>query len=262
MAPSGKAVVEAVDIDLTALEARERREIAFWSESENERPGEFGLDLLTHKMSEARIFLAKFEEHRALFEQAGTIVELGGGQCWPSCMVKHEVGSGAMVIGTDIAPDAVISSPQWEHVIGARLDGRAACRSNATPFASGAIDLVFAFAAAHHFGAHRSTLHEIARILRPGGHALYLYEPGVRDWLYPIALRRVMAKRPVVPEDLIRYRKLEELADDAGLDARVTFAPTTTYRGAVETVYYLGLQRLRVLQKVLPCTVDILFTKR
>lgn len=40
------------------------------------------------------------------------------------------------------------------------------------------------------------------------------------------------------------------------------FAPSTTYRGGVETVYYLGLQRLRFLQRVLPCTVDSLFTRR
>ena len=244
------------------VEQREKQEISFWTESENERPGAFGLDLLTHKMSEARIFLEKFEKYRALFENAATIVELGGGQCWPSCMVKHELGDRARVIGTDIAHDAVVSAPQWEHVIGARLDGLTACRSNATPFATGSVDLVFVFAAAHHFGAHRSTLAEIARILPPGGHALYAYEPGALDWIYPLALRRVMAKRPVVPEDLLRYRNIERLADECGLDAQVTFSPSTTYRGGVETVYYLGLQRLPFLQRVLPCTVDILFTRR
>ncbi|MEP6622895.1 MAG: class I SAM-dependent methyltransferase [Acidimicrobiia bacterium] len=244
-----------------ALDARERSEISFWTESEDERPGAFGLDLLTHKMSEARIFLEKLERYRELFAGARTILELGGGQCWPSCMVKHEVGAHARVIGTDIAPDAVVSTPQWEHVIGARIDGRAACRSNAIPCADGSVDLVFAFAAAHHFGAHRSTLREIERVLAPGGHALYLHEPGSRDWIYPLALKRVTAKRPVVPEDLLRYRHLVELATEIGLDARVEFSPTLTYRGGVETVYYLGLRKLRFLQNLLPCTVDLIFTK-
>ncbi len=244
-----------------SIEARERREISFWSESESERPGAFGLDLLTHKMSEARIFLEKLERYRDLFAAANTIVELGGGQCWPSCMVKHEFEQ-AQVIGTDIAPDAVVSAPQWEHVIGARLDGRVACRSNAIPFADGSVDLLFVFAAAHHFGAHRSTLHEIKRVLVPGGHALYLHEPGSRDWIYPLALKRVMAKRPVVSEDLLRYPHLVELATECGLDTRVEFSPTLTYRAGVETVYYLALQKLRVLQRVLPCTVDLVFTKR
>ena len=77
---------EAAVVDLVALEARERREMAFWRESENERPGAFDLDLLTHKMSEARIFLDRLDHHRARFDQATTIVELGGGQLWTSCI--------------------------------------------------------------------------------------------------------------------------------------------------------------------------------
>jgi len=253
---------EAAVVDLVALEARERREMAFWRESENERPGAFDLDLLTHKMSEARIFLDRLDHHRARFDQATTIVELGGGQLWTSCMVKHEVGDRATVIGTDIAPDAVVSSPQWAQVVGAAPDARLACRSHATPFAAGSVDLVFVFAAAHHFGAPAETLAELSRILRPGGHALYLYEPGVREFLYPLALRRVMAKRPVVPEDLVKYREIERLAPECGLDARVEFVPSTTYRGGVETAYYLVLQRIPPLQRLLPCTVDIVFTKR
>ncbi|MGZ6897962.1 MAG: class I SAM-dependent methyltransferase [Acidimicrobiia bacterium] len=247
---------------MTEQAERERREIAFWRESEDERPGAFGLDLLTHKMSEARIFLARFAGHSDLFERASTIVELGGGQLWTSCMVKHEVGTSATVIGTDIAPDAVVSSPQWSGVVGAAPDARLACRSSAVPLADASVDLVFCFAAAHHFGDQRATLQEVARILRPGGHALYLYEPGVRELLYPLALRRVMAKRPVVPEDLIKYRELARMAPECGLDLEVQFVPSTTYRGSVETVYYLALSKLRPLQRVLPCTVDLVFTRR
>ncbi len=239
---------------------RERREIDFWSTSEQERPGQFGLDLLTHKMSEARVFLEKLDRFALLFDAADSILELGGGQCWPSVMVKHEFPR-SRVIGTDIAPAAVSSAPRWEHVIGARLDGRAACRSNQIPVADESIDLAFAFAAAHHFGAHRTTLRELARVLRPGGHALYLHEPGVRGFLYRLALKRVMAKRPVVPEDLLRYREIEVLARDAGLGCEIEFAPTTTYRGGVETVYYLGMQRIPPLQRLLPCTIDVVLTK-
>ena len=242
------------------LDERERQEIAFWSASEQERPGAFGLDLLTHKMSEARIFLEKLDRFALLFDDARTILEIGGGQCWPSVMVKRQFPAAA-VIGTDIAPDAVTSAPQWEHVVESHLDGRAACRSHQLPFADGTIDLAFTFAAAHHFGAHRSTLRELARVLRPGGHALYLYEPGVRAFLYKLALKRVMAKRPVVPEDLLRYRELEHLALESGLRCEIQFAPTTTYRGGIETVYYLGLQRIPPLQRILPCTIDVVLTK-
>jgi SAM-dependent methyltransferase len=243
-------------------ESRERREIDFWSESESERPGEFSVDLVTHKLSEARVFLEKLAAFRDHFEGANVIVELGGGQCWTSCIVKRELGATRRVFGTDIAPDAVVSVRRWEALFDTQLDGALATRSYATPFRDGSVDLVFVFAAAHHFGSHRRTLGEIARILRPGGVGLYLHEPGCRDWIYPVAYRRVMAKRPVVPEDVLRYRHIASLADEAGLDAEVRHAPTTTYRGAMETVYYLALQKLRPLQDVLPCSVDIIFRKR
>jgi hypothetical protein len=76
------------------------------------------------------------------------------------------------------------------------------------------------------------------------------------------ALKRVLAKLPVVPEDVLRYRHLMELAQEAGLVPELHYAPTTTYRGGVETVYYLGLQRLPPLQRLLPCTFDMVFEKR
>jgi hypothetical protein len=98
-------------------------------------------------------------------------------------------------------------------------------------------------------------------VLRPGGTALYLHEPACRRWIYPLAYRRVMRKRPVVPEDVLRYPEIVALAREAGLLADVRFAPTTTYRGPVETIYYLGLAKLPPLQRVLPCTVDFVFTK-
>jgi SAM-dependent methyltransferase len=241
---------------------REHEEIAFWSQSADERPGAFGLDLLTHKMSEARIFLERFARHRQRFERASTILEVGGGQLWTSCMVKRELGGRVTVIGSDIAPDAVVSSPQWARVVEAAPDARLACRSREIPLADASVDLVFCFAAAHHFGDQRAALAEIARVLRPGGQALYLYEPGVREFLYPLALRRVTAKRPAVPEDLIKYRDVERIGPELGLDVEVEFVTSTTYRGAIETAYYLVLSHAPPLQRLLPCTMDLVFTRR
>ncbi len=241
---------------------REQREREFWATSPDERPGAFSLALLTHKMGEARVLLEKLDAFRDLFEGATTILELGAGQAWASCAIAHTLGSGRRIVGTDIAFDAVVSYPRWEQLLDGRLTGVTACRSAALPFADASVDLAFAFAAAHHFGSHRATLFEVARVLRPGGHALYLHEPACRPWIYPLAYRRVMRKRPVVPEDVLRYPEIVRLAGTAGLDTEVRFAPTTTYRAPVETVYYLALTKLRPLQRLLPCTVDFLFTKQ
>lgn len=244
-----------------AQRERELREARFWVESPAERPGTSSLEVLTQKLSEAAVVVEKLQRYGPLFRRAGTVLELGGGQGWVSCMVKHRLGDGATVIGSDIAPAAVASRPEWERVFGVGLDGALACRSYEVPVRSASIDLVVVFAAAHHFGAHRRTLEELARVLAPGGRALYLHEPGCRPYLYRLARRRVNAKRPAVPEDVLRYGHLVELAGRAGLAVEVHFAPTTTARGVVETLYYWVLQRAPWLQRVLPCTVDLVFTR-
>ena len=238
---------------------REQAERRYWHESATERPGAWSLELLTHKLAEARVLLEKLDCFDAELREARTILELGAGQGWASCIFKQQVGPATTVIASDLADDALESAGRWAHVIGAAPDGRVACRSAALPVADASVDLVVAFASAHHFGAHRRTLLEIARVLAPHGTALYLHEPACRAWVYPAAYRRVMAKRPAVPEDVLRYEEIVELAAAACLTTDVIFAPTTTYRAPLETLYYLALQRVPALQRLLPCTVDLVF---
>ncbi|MGH9158094.1 MAG: class I SAM-dependent methyltransferase [Acidimicrobiales bacterium] len=245
----------------TAQDDRERQEVRFWSESPTERPGAASLDVLTLKMAEARVLLEKFARFERELASATTILELGGGQCWVSCLVKRQFGEGRTVIGSDIAPGAVASVPEWERVLDVSLDGALACRSYEVPVRSGGVDLVLVFAAAHHFGAHRRTLAELARVLAPGGRILYLHEPGCRLYLHRAARRRVNNKRPVVPEDVLVYRRIAALGRAAGLSVELEFAPTLTARGAVETLYYGVLRRFPKLQHLLPCTVDLVITK-
>lgn len=246
---------------MTSQSDRERQEIEYWARSPTEAPGSDSLEVLTNKMSEARVLLEKFAAFSDTFQAAQVIVEVGGGQGWAAALVKAQFGPDKTVICSDLAADALVSSPRWERIVGVRLDGRVAARSSALPLVTASVDLVVVFAAAHHFGAHRRTCGEIARILKPGGRALYLHEPACRAYLYPWALRRVNCKRPEVPEDVLRYRHLVSLAADEGLVATVHHAPTTTYRGPVETLYYLLLSKIPGLRHVLPCSVDIVFQK-
>jgi SAM-dependent methyltransferase len=240
---------------------RERLEIDYWSQSTEEAPGSDSLDAFTNKMAEARVVLEKLDSYAEHFHEANTILEIGGGQCWISCMIKKQFGADKVVVGSDIAPEAVASLPEWERIFLLDLDGAAACRSYELPLRAESVDLVVVFAAAHHFGAHGRTLAELSRVLTPGGRVMYLHEPGCRRYIHWLARRRVMAKRPVVPEDVLVYRRLAQLAARNGLATDVIFAPTTTYRAAFETIYYLVLRRVRLLQHVLPCSVDIIFTK-
>lgn len=239
---------------------RESQEIDYWRESESERPGVDSLDAFTFKMTEARVFLEKMDAYADYFDRARTILELGGGQGWAACMISRQF-PGSTVVSTDIARDAVASLSEWERVFKVQLAGAAACRSYEIPLSDASVDLVVVFASAHHFGRHSRTFGELKRVLRPGGHALYLHEPACSDLLYDRALARVNRKRPVVQEDVLRYKHLARVGLRCGLGVEIIHVPSTTNRGAVETVYYLGLQRIPPLQKLLPCSVDIILSR-
>ena len=129
------------------------------------------------------------------------------------------------------------------------------------PEPDASVDVVFCFAAAHHFGTHRRTLAEIHRVLRAGGVAHYFYEPACPAYLHRAASWRVTHKRPEVPEDVLVYSRLIELGREVGLSAEVSFYPTFRRRGSVETLYYATLTALPPLRRALPCTANFSFRK-
>lgn len=183
-----------------------------------------------------------------------------GGQGWASCVFKR-LYPAARVVSTDISEYAVQSAARWERMLDVRLEGAYACRAYETREADASVDLVFTFAAAHHFLRHRSTLQEIARILKPGGRALYLYEPTTPQVLYRPAVWRVNRNRPEVPEDVLVPGKLVGIAGDVGLRAQIDYYPSVLKRGPTETMYYSVLRRLTFLQRMLPCTGHFVFDK-
>lgn len=238
-----------------ALAEKERLEIDAWAGKSVEHLGS-----VAAKFAESQAFLAKLGEYRSLFESAKTILEVGGGQGWAAGMVKR-LFPAATVYSSDISPHAVAQTPEWERILKVKLDGSFACRSYGVPLPDASVDLVFTFESAHHFVCHRRTLRELHRILRPGGTALYLREPGCPAWAYGLAHRRVNRKRPEVPEDVLRCRELQRLGREAGFEVSVRFDPSLIHRGPAETVYYAVLRKLRFLQPLLPCTADFRFRK-
>src|SRR5580692_6807484 len=238
----------------------ELRQIACWEHSPDESPNAESLPALARKFNESRVFLEKLDDFKDLFSSAADILELGAGQCWASCMVKRQLPA-ARVVATDIAPGAVASAHKWERLLGSKLDQIEVCKSYATPFLDNTFDLIFAFSAAHHFGDHEGTLKELRRLLRPGGSALYFHEPASPRVLYPFAYRRVNGKGCDYHEDVLIPAEIIEIARRYDLQGAVRFAPTLTARAPWETVYYLVLNRVRFLQQLFPCTVDLAFSK-
>ena len=246
------------------LGTRAERELEHWRTSPSERPGVFDPRNVVHKLAEAQALLEAIDRHRERFAAAQDVLELGGGQGWAACLVKSLFKGGRM-ISSDLSPDAVASVSIWEDVFRVRLDQVLACPSYEVPLEDGSVDLIFTFQAAHHFGAHRRTLAECRRLLRPEGALLYLHEPSAPGWIYSRAVARVNRKRAGyghdVVEDVLVPSELLRLASEIGLSGSVAFTPTLANRRPVEFLYYLALGRLKPLQRVLPCTADFVFRR-
>jgi SAM-dependent methyltransferase len=242
------------------LHRKEQIEIDYWRDSVAERPESDSIENLLNKMSDAPIFLECLTKHAGVFANAKTILELGAGQGWASCIVKLTYPR-ARVVATDISAFAIASIRKWEYVFRVKVDEAIASRSYEIQEPDATIDCMFCFASAHHFVAHRRTLAEMSRVLKPGGHCFYFYEPSCPAYIHRLAKWRVNRKRPDVPEDVLIFKKISQLAQSIGLRCSLEFYPSLLKRGPIEAVYYYGLQRMPFLQYLLPSTINYHFYK-
>jgi SAM-dependent methyltransferase len=242
------------------IQKRQDIEIQFWKNSPSENPESDSPHNIVNKMGEAGVFLQCYEQYKDLFQKSGTILELGGGQGWSSCLIK-KMQPQKQVYLSDISEYAVASAGKWERIFQTTIEKRFACRSYEIPLPDASVDLIYAFAAAHHFAMHRKTLSDILRVLKSGGSCVYLNEPVCPKILHRICFWRVNRKRPEVPEDVIVTRKLVGIAKELGLKVRVDYFPTMKNRGSIESLYFFVLGRFRLLNFFLPSTANFVFTK-
>lgn len=243
---------------MNTVRDRHQAEIDYWRTSVHESPESWSVHNIVNKVGDAGVFLHLLGRYSAAFR--GRIIELGAGQGWASCLVKRIIPS-ACVIATDISPHAIASAHKWERLWEARLDGAYSCKSYETREADASIDLAFCFASAHHFAAMPETLVEIARILKPGGSALFLYEPTSPSYLYPLARWRLNRIRQTVPEDVLVPADISRQAADAGLQVALDYCPSIEKRSPGATVYYSVLKAVPILQSILPCTGNFIFSR-
>lgn len=243
------------------LEEKETIEINHWKTSVYESPDTFSMQSILYKLREAGVFWEKLERYRHIFEQGDTILEIGAGQGWAGTLIKQQFPNKHVTV-SDISPYAIEVVSHWETFFTILLDKKIACKSYEISLDDNSVDIVFCYASAHHFVAHKKTLEEVYRILKKGGSLLYLHEPSCRRYIYPLAHWRVNKKRPAVPEDVLVYADMVQFAKECGFsEAAYRFDPTTLNRGVLEGMYYAMLQRIGVLKHVFPCTADYIFKK-
>ena len=240
---------------------KQKIEIEYWRNSQDESPGADSIHNIINKVSDAGVLLNCLNRHHEKIAHRGRVLELGGGQGWASCVYK-KLFPEIEITTTDISEFAIQSLPKWERLFEVKIDRSYACTSYEIRETDASIDQIFCFAAAHHFLAHKRTLHEISRTLKPGGKAFYFHEPSTPRYLYAPAYWRVNRKRPEVPEDVLITSELRRLADEAGLECQIDYYPSLVKRAPFETVYYFILGHIPILQRALPCSANIIFTKK
>jgi len=241
---------------------KEKIEIEYWKNHIYENPDTFTSNNIIYKLSEAKIFLDKIDKkYPEIFKNSKNILELGAGQGWASCIVKSKFPE-SKVISSDISPYAIESLHYWEKLFGVKIDQSIACKSCEVPIPAGSVDMVFTFQSFHHFGKYKETLVEIHRILRDGGVCLLLHEPVCSNMLHGLAHKRVNAKRPHVPEDVVKYKEIGAMSKDIGYKKiEIDFDPDVSNRQPLPALYYAVLSKIKPLQRILPCTANIILFK-
>jgi ubiquinone/menaquinone biosynthesis C-methylase UbiE len=227
-------------------------------------------DLFTNIVNKAN-YIRVFERLKPRLDLMGneTVLEMGGGHCWASAIIKRDYPK-CYVVASDLGPEAVRFAEKYESMLQVSIDEKWAFNCRQVPFDDEQFDRVFAFSAFHHFGKDRdfsAAIQEMVRIVKPAGKIMLLHEPSSPRWIYQFAFERVNRKRAsryshTIDEDVLVLSDLGRICRQ--LNCRFEAQYFTGYEereGIVETIYYYALARLKPLRRLLPCTVNITIEK-
>ena len=216
------------------LTGSDRKELRFWNTDVRHNPASSLWDNVEIKAGELRMFK---ELIPLLDPKPGErVLELGAGHGWSSLMLKR-MHPGVEVHASEISPDALLSAGKWERLFESRLDGYWACQADHTPFEDEQFDLVFTFAAFHHFvidGRGRASLGEALRVTKRGGRVVLLGEPTAPGWLRAWSMRKLNRVRKGsgadVDEDCLVLSQLARWARELGATMQVRFDTQWSWR--------------------------------
>ena len=244
------------------LKEKEKIEIEFWKNSQHENPTSFSLANYLNKIGHLKTLNNKINNHLSHFSNATSVLELGAGQGWASAFMKRWIIPNARITVTDISPYAVESMKYWEEVFNVILDGAHACKSYDLPFDDNTYDLVFCYAAAHHFVKLEESLEEIYRVLKPFGKCVFLYEPTCSRLFYKIHFNYVNRQRPDIPEDVLIPKELITLGEKLNFKVEHHYDHKSQQTQSIGmSLYFKFISNFSFLQKFLPSSSDFIFIK-
>ncbi len=245
------------------LHEKEQVEIDYWKNSNFESDDSFTVDNFLNKAQELKHFNYKVLKYKHQFSTAQSILEVGAGQGWASCFLKRFYNPKADYTVSDISPYAINSLAYWEEVFNVSIDSKLAAKSYDIAVGEKRFDLIFCYAAAHHFVRYKETLTELKRLLKPEGKILFLYEPVSSKLLYPLYYRYVNAMPHSTPEDVLVPKSISRMAEALELECQVSYDPNQSInRGVVVTIYFFMLRKLRFLNSLVPSSADFVFSRK
>ena len=239
------------------IEEKEKKELAHWANDPEENPDVFGIYGVLNKMYESRAFVKKLTAYNEYFMNADSILELGAGQGWASCITKN-IFSTSTVYVSDLSLDAIKYLHKWEKIFNVNIDKSFACRSNEIPLDNDFINLIFCFQSAHHFTKHNDTMKEINRVLKPGGVCLYLSEPSCMKYMHSFAYKKINETRPNVPEDVLIYEEILKIGNENGFIVKNIIDSAFP----CQNICHYLIRKIKLHKYLLICSSDFIFIKQ
>ncbi len=243
-----------------SLDKKEQIEIDFWKKSQFESSDHFSPQNLNNKLQECENLAYRLQKHQVHIQGKKEILEIGAGQGWASCFIKSTYLPEANFTVTDISEYAVDSVKYWEAHFKVKMAKTFAAKSYAIDAPDDSFDLIFCYAAAHHFVLIEETLIELKRLLKKNGLIIFIYEPTCSRLLYPLFYRYVNKMPHSTPEDVLIPSRIKKMCKSIGLTYENYYDPKVIIDRNIRTTQYFNfLHSFPFLQRVLPSSSDLIF---
>jgi ubiquinone/menaquinone biosynthesis C-methylase UbiE len=244
------------------LSEKEKIEIDYWQDSSFESPKNFTKANFLNKIQECRNFNYKITKNIEVIRHKKSVLEVGAGQGWASCFLKKYFLKNAKFTVTDISPHAIASIVNWEKTFDIKIEKSYASKSYEIAEDNKQFDLIFCYAAAHHFVLYEKTLIELKRLLTDDGHIIFIYEPTSSKLFYPMYYYYVNKVDHSTPEDVLVPSKIRKICKRINLNYINHYdSNQVLIRNLPTGIYFSILGKLKFLQKYLPSSSDLVFFK-